>query len=297
VEVPYSAYGHSPGTITLSLTQTVASGETDLRVSPHETMVTGAPVETYVLTVQYTPQDPIEVAYHTGEEGTKSPGPSAHEIESENTHIINVFAKQLRLRKTDMNQGVINYAGASFNLYRKAAAGESGQEVEGLTGTYVLIDTLVTDQGGLTGTSCDLKALDSGETYFLTETAAPPGFIPFAGAIAVQTSVRDAYEKVLENAVDGEEPIGFDWDQTASIVLANPTYAVLSGAQAGASQTYDQTTIEVTYDIMNSNGYALPHTGAAGTASYRVSGLMLILLASLTACFRARHGERRKKGL
>ncbi|MBQ6360656.1 MAG: VWA domain-containing protein, partial [Lachnospiraceae bacterium] len=121
---PYSAYDHSSvGTIQISLTQEVKTGEKDLSESPHDTTVTGSEVEKYTLTVSYRPAGANISNWHTGSFGSEMSGKRAGNIRKDNTHIINVFVKGLQITKVDLNDQPL--IGAKFALYRTARSGET----------------------------------------------------------------------------------------------------------------------------------------------------------------------------
>lgn len=91
----------------------------------------GTEVERYTFTVKYTPETTgADTTYpHTtpnGESGLITNGTGDNEVKSENAHIIIVIAKGFELTKADENNMPITGKTASFKLYRKLKAEETG---------------------------------------------------------------------------------------------------------------------------------------------------------------------------
>ena len=122
----YFPYGHSVlGTFNITLTKTLTDPDAanDGAPNPHETKETGDEREVYSLTVTYNPVN--NDASTTYEKTT--PGQSAgyiadgfdareERIQSQNTHKINVFAKNLEIQKQDYKGNLIDTA--KFKLFR-----------------------------------------------------------------------------------------------------------------------------------------------------------------------------------
>ena len=124
--ISYTKYS-VPGNdyIKIKLTKNVVEGEKDLKESPHQTSVVGKPVETYTLSVVYSPDYTVlpvgqggegKYEYHVGSFGTSYQGHATGEDYSNNTHKINVFKKGLSITKTNLDFNK-NLKGAEFKLY------------------------------------------------------------------------------------------------------------------------------------------------------------------------------------
>ncbi|MBQ8074682.1 MAG: VWA domain-containing protein, partial [Oscillospiraceae bacterium] len=275
IEIDYEAYGHTPGVITLSLTQQTAPGEDDLTPSPHATAVTGNDVEKYEFTISYEPFDPSVVDYHTGNKGTGSHGENTDDIVSDNVHEINVFAKGLHITKT--NEGFEKVlTGAKFVLYRTARSTDDTTKVKvltGLEGSWYPVATLDCSSGG-TASLSTVEKLKDGENYYLIETEVPAGYYGI-GPIPVEISTTDYYIQPAgsDNPADKSttKPSSglYDWEQTATLLLNSD-----SGIKrtSDPTNTTDLTHIEIIassdnetmyYRIANTTGVVLPNTGGS----------------------------------
>ena len=271
VSFPYTHYGHTPGTITIKLTK-------DHDPKKHVTDETGAPAETYTLTVVYDPDYKIlptgmggqgQVEFHTGTYGLGHPGVAAGTDTSINEHKINVFEKGLQITKTDLNDKPLT--GAKFTLYRTARAGETEglREIDGAQ--YAPVAELDTSTSGV-ATLKPVERLAPGEKYYLVETQVPLGYTaPECGPIEVRLTIADSYTpKPGETAQTAQPAAGpYDWTETAVLSLADATGIKRTDA---ANET-DLTHVAVTpssddetlyYRILNNPGVSLPSTGGAG---------------------------------
>ena len=283
IEIEYEAYGHTPGEITLSLTQTVQEGEDDLTPSPHATSVTGEDVEKYELKISYTPFASSVADYHTGNKGSGSHGDSTDDIDSENVHVINVFAKGLQITKVDLNDQILK--GAKFALYRTAREGETDL-LEINDGQYFKAAELDTSSAGI-AVKEQIEQLEEEEQYYLVETQVPAGYIAIS-PIPVNLSISDVYTPKPGTATQTTKPESgfYDWTQNASLILSTE-----SGVKrTNASNTTDLTHIGVTansdteiiyYRITNNPGVELPSTGGPGTQLFTILGSILILGAGV----------------
>ena len=278
IEIEYEAYGHTPGEITLSLTQTVQEGEDDLTPSPHDTSVTGEDVEKYELKISYTPFASSVADYHTGNKGSGSHGDSTDDIDSENVHVINVFAKGLQITKVDLNDQVL--PGAKFALYRSARTGETDLlEIDGEQ--YFKVAELDTSSTGI-AVKEQIEQLEEGEQYYLVETEVPAGYIVIS-PIPVNLNISDIYTPKPGTTTQTTKPDSgiYDWTQNASLVL---------NAESGVKRTNADNTADLThgrivssseneiiyYRIINNPGVELPNTGGPGTALFTaIGGIMM----------------------
>ena len=291
----YSIYGHEGvGAIQVELEQSVVSGETGLDPSPHPTSVTGTPVERYTLKVTYLPADASVSNYHTGTYGTGRPGNDAGNIESTNEHVINVFAKRLKLRKIDERTlAPITVSSAQFDLYREDD--ENGETVTGLSPAhrYVEAATLTTstsgDDAGWTNESADLPL----GTYWLVETVAPEGYNPIDPVkIVIEAGADGAGTQPVLLAADGtspayEKPLGWNWVQTAALNVQGSSSLVPSEGSSGASNTPDSVSAVVRYDVKNLSGQALPTAGGPGMMMLYALGVVLLVGGAAVAASRS----------
>ena len=233
ITIPYDAYGQdNPGWITIKL-------EKDHDVEAHVTDETGKPVETYTLTVFFSPlYDHIPVGqggdglypYHTGNHGLGAYGLAAGTEESVNEHEINVFAKKLKIEKADQGGNTITDDTAVFVLYRKATDEEMEddsvikKDLAGLMGKYVAVQTLTTSEGFVTSEALSLPA--DNEPYYLVETKAPNGYDMLTEPLKVTIDMtgHNTWTKVADNSTSQTKPDPYElsnWLQEAAIKLWN----------------------------------------------------------------------------
>ena len=302
IVLEYEAYGHTPGELVISLTQETAAEEGDLTNSPHDTAVTGEEVEKYTLTVLYEPFDAGIVNYHTGDHLTGSHGADTDDIESENEHVINVFAKGMEIIKTndDFTQELTP---AKFVLYRTAREDDDAEEVteiEGAEGSYYPVAELdLSDVSS--GRVNPLEKLSEGEQYFLVETESPPGFFALDHPLPVVIEITNSYVPLPGTESQTEKPDSgiYNWTQTAALLLGDNDSAVQRTDEehsADLSHTAiiaDSENSILYFKIANEDGYELPSAGGTGTFPYTLGGLMLMICSALMYGFRMRRGERR----
>ena len=292
----YFPYGHDVvGTFDIVLTKTLTDEDAAKDRAPyeHETKETGGRREVYTLTVTYNPTnndasdtyDQTTPGHTAGKVADGYDADTGELIRSKNTHIINVFAKKLQLRKVDQsNQTITGGAGAAaeFGLYRIATAEEEADDsvtkvpLSGLTGNYVLVQSLTTENGTVT---TDPLSLVKGqepydEPYYLVETKAPDGYYILTEPLKV--------------SIDLEDHNTSDWLQEAAVKVtaldgtdSSSAIRVIPEGQHGITYDHTDDTIDasVEYMIVNNAGHELPYTGGPGTDLIYLLGIMLTGLA------------------
>ena len=300
VEIEYSNYGHRPGVITITLTQEVAAGESNLTTSPHNTAVVGNSVEKYTLSVKYEPFSASVADYHTGNNLTGSHGADTNISESENIHVINVFAKGMQITKTD-ETFTRELTGAKFVLYRTAREDDDPSKITTITGVdgsfYPVADLDLSSTA--TGTVNPVEKLEDGEEYYLVETEAPEGCLILDHPIPVTIEITNSYvPKPGEQSQETKPATGiYDWTQTAVLNITDSAVK-----RTDADNNVDLTHVAIDPDsentilyfrIANSSGYDLPAAGGPGTLIYTLGGFMLIIASALMYSFKMRRRERR----
>ena len=289
----YSAYGHEDvGKLVLTLSK---SGDT-ADVNPHVTTQTGERVEQYIITAVYIPAPVNEqLDYHTTPCG--APGAPTESMTSANTHVINVFAKSLRLFKRN-EDGTRVLTGAKFAIYCTWRADDEDETKKvRLNGKDYFIEYAereVDGDGALTFS--DLTALRTGEERVLVETKAPDGDNLLATPITVGLNIASQYRPVPPKADDGwraaevaDAP--YDWIETASLALDpdNAAGMVALVDETGASMTPtvpDSLSSTVHYMVRNNPGVTLPSTGGAGPETVYGLGAALAALSGLCLALR-----------
>ena len=301
----YDKYGQDcPGTINIKLVKNHDPAE-------HVTDTTGTAVETYTLTVVFSPDyESVPVGqggnpekakeYHTGTFGLGYQGHAAGTDTSTNEHKINVFAKKLMLEKDDQSQNKIKNDTAVFVLYRKATEAEETDETvtkttpAGLTGNYVAVQTLTTS-GGIVTTDA-LPLLKDNEPYYLVETKSPAGYNILTEPLKVTIDMEEhnTWTKVPVSATPETSQTKWDpyvlsnWLQEATIKVTDTSgnnsssaVRVIPAGEHGITYDHinDTTDASVTYKIINDAGVALPNTGGPGTTMIYLFGIMLTGLA------------------
>ncbi|MBO5537011.1 MAG: VWA domain-containing protein, partial [Clostridia bacterium] len=275
----YSAYGHTTGTIMISLKQEVTEGEKGLAECPHDTAVTGDQVEKYTLTVSYRPAGANLANWHTGSYGSGKAGNRAGNILKDHTHVINVYVKGLQITKVGLNDSILT--GARFALYRTAGDGETENLMTIDGNSYYKVAELDTSTTGI-AVKEQIEQLKEGEKYYLVETQAPEGYNAVS-PIPVNLSISDSYTPVPGNASQTTRPETgiYHWQQKTLLVLE----AVSGVRRTNEDNTEDLThkgqsdsvTEIVYYRVVNNPGVVLPNTGGPGT------GLIFLLGSMLTA--------------
>ena len=296
VTLKYGVYDQDPdnaGTINIKLTR-------DHDPAKHDTERTGAPVETYTLVVEFSPEyahRPVtsggdgKYEYHTGDYGLKEAGNVAGKDTSTNTHKINVFAKGLQITKVDPQDQILK--GAKFTLYRSARDGETTglKEIDGKQ--YFPVAELDTSSTG-TAVKDPLEQLKEGEQYYLVETRTPAGYDTLA-PMPVNIVIGNAYTPKPGSTTQKTKPASgiYDWTQTAAISLTSE-----SGVKrTNADNTKDLTNTSVSVDseneilyyrIVNNPGVELPKAGGPGTTWLYLLGSILVLLSGVVLIARRR---------
>lgn len=179
---------------------------------------------------------------------------------------------ELILKKVDATEAKVPLTGAEFELY-KATLDENGQIEKDETGNVKT--TLVTNKDD---TNVLIKSNEKGifspddfdlssGTYYLKETIAPAGY--------------NLLEKTVVLRIDKTE---IPADVTA-MIEDSTTRMDVQGPEIVKKEIEGQETTDniVTYTILvtNSTGTALPETGGAGSETYQLAGLLLMLIAAV----------------
>ena len=284
VEKQYDAYGHNNvGTIKVTLTQNVKSGEKDLKVNPHDTELVDNEVEKYTLTVSYEPKSETAPTngWHTTPGGYR--GNETGSMQSTNAHIINVFAKRLAVKKMDATLNT-ELKGAKFALVKTT---DDSTPTVGDDSTYEVIDNLAVDSNGTVFTSKHIPKPEAGEKYFLIETQAPVGYVGLGVPVPVSLVIKDKYWAVPRVSEDySTDPLSmpYDWIEEATLSLDTTNI----GQIKRTTEAWDEDTTALTSDyanttlyyvVLNNPGVKLPSTGGVGTGVYTAVGGALALLA------------------
>ena len=295
VEVKYQGYGHGTadkpvGKIILELKADPGAQVNNLNI--HNAGPVGDAVEKYILSAEYKPTETELGAddWHTGSFGTKDRGKEAEDKTKNNTHIINVFAKKMKIEKADQTGSIITGDTATFILYRKATQAElndnavSKTTLSGMDGQYVAVQTLTTD-GGVVTTDVLLLLADN-EPYYLVETKAPAGYNMLIEPLKVTIDMtgHNTWTKIVDNTTSQEKPNPYalsNWLQEATIKLWKLDGTAYDPMHTSTyNHNNDTTDASVTYRIINNAGYELPSTGGPGTTIFYAAGIALIALAA-----------------
>ena len=294
--ITYDKYGQDcPGTVNIKLVKNHDPAK-------HTTDATGTPVETYTLTVVFSPDyvhvpagqggDPEQAKeYHTGTFGLGYQGHAAGTDTSTNEHKINVFAKKLQIMKADQSGNIITSDSAAFVLYRKATEEELAKDsvtktdLTGVDGKYVAVQTLTTSEG--TVTTDKLPLLADNEPYYLVETKAPAGYIMLTEPLKVTIDMSDnnTWTKLADVTTSPVKPNPYvlsNWLQKASIKLLklddtayDPSHTLTYNSNNDTTGASEQ------YKIFNNAGVELPSTGGSGTRLFTILGSILIFSSAL----------------
>ena len=151
--------------------------------------------------------------------------------------IVQVSKVKLEILKTNMD-GTAILPGAKFSLYRQAQTGEIGAvTVEGLTGKYVKIQDLTTDENG-TAISKDIKP----DNYYLVETEAPEGFTKLKEPVKIMITKKESRVLTNNSSVIGK-----------IVTEGNPVLTVKNGTT-----------------------YVLPETGGIGRIPIEILGGLIL---------------------
>ena len=284
VEKQYGAYGHNNvGTITYSLTKTVAEDKGGLTNNAHETEVVGSEVEKYILTVSYAPTDETAPTngWHTTPGGVR--GSTTDNMDSTNGHKINVFAKKLAVKKMDATLNT-ELKGAKFALVKTT---DDSTPTVGDDSTYTVIDNLTVDSNGTVFTSKHIPRPKANEKYFLIETQAPVGYVGLGVPVPVSLVIKDKYRAVPRvSDAYGTDPLSmpYDWIEEATLSLDTTNIGQIkrttdAWAEDTTALTPDFVSTTLYYVVPNNPGVKLPSTGGVGTGAYTAIGGALALLA------------------
>lgn len=239
VSKQYTHYSHEHvGDIQVQLIkQQTAEGEQGLNPSPHQTSVIGDGVEQYTFKVTYVPvaeQDPAG-GWHTTTGGSR--GDTTAQMDSENSHKVNVFVDEVQIRKTDSNGDLITSKIAKFKLYRKANDGETAVELKVGNEKVSVVQTgdEITTESGL----ANVRLCPYSPTYYLVETEAPEGYAKRETPIVIRMNRSDSFWKwndeqkatVITTLKDDFKP--HNWIQT--VTVTSDEEGLITSGDAGSN--------------------------------------------------------------
>lgn len=290
----YFPYNHTDiiGTFDIVLTKTLTddAAASDHAPENHETKEVGSEREVYTLKVTYEPTndeasenyDKTTLGKSAGKIADGYDGETGNLIQSENTHKIHVFARDLEIQKKDMTNTSRLIDTAKFKLYRTAKkvinpdTGEETNEYE--VGTEDLTvgsetkkvvqigDELTTSGGKITVE--DLSYAPDG-TYYLVETQAPDGYNILTEPVTIRLHLKDEYRdyKKPKPVITDISDIPYYWTQTVQKLI-------YSNSKDGTGD--DEKFI---IEVLNNPGVELPATGGSGTGLLYLMGNLLTALA------------------
>ena len=289
----YFPYGHEViGTFNIELTKTV-NNEVAIDHAPylHTTKEVGDNKEVYTLKVTYMPVNErasedygktTTYGKSAGKVADGYNGTTGELIDSENTHKIHVFAKNLEIQKKDMTNTSRLIDTAKFKLYRtakKVVDPETGEETnEYEAGTEDLTvgsetkkvvqigDELTTSDGKITVE--DLSYAPDG-TFYLVETKAHDGYNILTEPVTIRLHLKDEYRDYKEPkpVITDISDTPYNWTQTVQKLI-------YSGSKDGTGD--DEKFI---VEVLNNPGVELPATGGSGTGLLYLMGILLTALA------------------
>ncbi|MBR2258760.1 MAG: VWA domain-containing protein [Blautia sp.] len=242
--IVYDEYNHAAGKFTVTVTKCVnEAASVDGAPAFHETKLTGDAVETYTLSVQYTPYtDGASNSYDhtvlTGSAGQITNGAGKDEVKSENTHVINVIEKGIKVVKRDSATGeeILNNVDevdrtAKFKLYRALKEGETSDKTIKVNEMDVVVQEvteLVTGQISGGSNSSDSAKIDSlpwykaatseyDGKYFLVEEEAPDGFLKITKSVVISLNMTNEYKDLDGTVVEEIDEIPYCQEQTVGI--------------------------------------------------------------------------------
>ena len=297
----YFPYGHSIiGRFELSLEKTVNSAAAeDGAPEKHETKEKGEEREAYTLKVTYIPvNDGASETYALTTQGKSAgkvadgyDGTTGNKLDSENTHKIHVYAKNLEIQKKDMTDTDKLIDTAKFKLYRTAKkvidpdTGEETNEYESgavdltvgeETKKVVQIGSEMTTSGGKI-TVENLSYAPDG-VYYLEETKAPAGYIICESPMTIRLTLKDEYRdyKDPNPIITDISNTPYNWTQTVQkLAYAN------SKDGTGDSEKF-------VVEVLNNPGVTLPATGGPGTTMLYFLGIILIGIAGAALIIKRR---------
>ena len=236
----YSEYGHAAGIFTITVKKDVNSeAAADGAPASHETKLVGDEVEKYTLTVKYTPytEGAATTYEHTvpgGSSGQVTNGSGQNEVKSVNSHVINVIAKGVGIRKTDASTGESVSRKAEFKLYRALKTGETSETSLTIDGAQVpVVEVADLETGGQEGADRInnlpwYKAASDNYNgcYFLKETAAPEGYFMLSEPVVITVIPLDPQNQEqaagITYVIDGETHEAEEKDGLMEVVVPNP---------------------------------------------------------------------------
>ena len=227
----YDHYGHTHvGDIQIKLTkQQTTSPEKGLSESPHATEVVGNGVEQYTFTVTYVPTAETEPVggWHTTPGGSR--GAVTDNMQSEDSHNINVFVRGLRIHKKDEKNQLITTGAAKFKLYRGLYNGEAKTETLAVGSDQIDVVQIggeITTVNGVA--TVEQLPLAPNGTYYLVETEAPEGYVRRETPAVIQMNLSNQYWawNQLQNSAtsdlqDGQKP--YYWQQSVASMTCDET--------------------------------------------------------------------------
>ena len=260
----------------------------------HRTDLVGDKIEQYKISITYTPltEDAKESYPQTTEGGSAGkitdPQNTEDVVKSENSHVINVFAKSLQITKIDQTYSQV-LKGAKFDLYRTARSAESDTvSLSGVTGKFVKIGEFDCSSGIATRQfKVEDASVSDSEKLYLVESQTPAGYNALTAPIEVKFGITDKFVAVPGQTENASKPSGlYNWEETAEL------YFVTSGSDGvfkrtgadgtdltNAGNVSNDETETLYYKIMNSAGIELPATGGPGTRIFYLFGSILIFAA------------------
>jgi hypothetical protein len=288
----------------VSISKTVNDEAKETAPESHDTEKVGNSVETYTLIVNYVPlteEERKDLLVEQGKvnasdsdyqhHGGRSMEKAALEAESDNFHVINVFAKGFHITKTSEDYSKV-LTGAKFVLYRTARNTDDASKIEtvsGLDGSWYPAAALDCSSDGTASLNA-IEKLKDGESYYLVETEVPAGYIRIS-PIPVVISTTDYYIQPAGSTVASDKSTTkpssglYDLEQTATLTL-NSDSGVKRTSDATNTTDLTHTAIvpssdheDMYYRIANNPGVELPATGGPGTTLIHLFGIMLTGLA------------------
>lgn len=153
----------------------------------------------------------------------------------------------------------------------------------GVQGKLIAIQTLTTNQGGVT--TDEISLLSANEPYYLVETKTPNGYIGITEPIKVTVDMtgHNTWTKLDDGTTSQIKPSPYalsNWLQEATIKLWKMDDTPYDPAHVSIyDHINDTTSASVTYKIINNVGYELPSTGGSGNIVFYVLGITLTSFA------------------
>ncbi|MBQ3664747.1 MAG: isopeptide-forming domain-containing fimbrial protein [Lachnospiraceae bacterium] len=164
---------------------------------------------------------------------------------------------------------------ATFDLYRKAYAGETGVTAGGVSdlikiGTYTTgADGTITVQTGSESNSLGLANSTATNLYYLVETDTADGYNLLDAAVPVTINVTYS-GRVYPKTITVKK-----YDATGALIETIETTETTNAGSVVDTTTYANET--VTINITNKKGFTFPQTGGTGTIIFTIIGLILMI--------------------